>query len=103
MRKNVYILTKDGNEITESGREIIRNAVTQNTNVCAVDIHGGAMYNDAQLLSNILTEEDVVGVSIPEHSKCYFISGPENISSLKKALLNTSAQTSWEIAKEYIS
>ena len=95
MTTNVYILTKNGNEITKAGRKIVRDAVIKNTKANIVDLHGGVVYNDPKYLANILSDNDAIGVSIPEKSECFFISESDSIKKFRETLQNASGQTSW--------
>ena len=102
MTTNVYILTQNGNEITETGRKIVRDAVIKNTKSNIVDLHGGAVYNDPKYLVKVLADSDTIGVSVPEKSECFFISESGSIRKFREALTNTSGQTSWQVAVEFI-
>lgn len=102
MAINVYILTKNGNEITENGRKIVGEAVVKNTKADTVDLLGGVLYNNAKHLVKVLTEDDIIGVSVPEKSECFFISEPDSIKGFKEALQKASDQSSWQVAMGFI-
>lgn len=98
----VYVLTKNGKEITEKGRKIVRDAVIKNTKVNTVDLHGGVVYNDPKHLAKILTDRDTIGISIPEKSECFFVSDTDSIKSFREVLQNSTGQTSWQVAVDFI-
>ena len=100
----VYILTAEGREISESGKQQVRGEVAEKRKVSpeTVAIYGGVAYNDSKYLHGILRSGDVVGVSVPEQGQCFFISDADSIGKLKKLLKKATAETSWQIAKKFI-
>lgn len=101
----VYILTKEGRDISEPGKQQVRNEVAAERKVTPeeVAIYGGKAYNDIKYFSGILKPVDVVGVSVPEKGQCYFISDAIPVGKLKKLLKKAApATTSWQIAKDFI-
>lgn len=97
MRVVAYILTREGREITEAGQKTVCDSVVKLTGATTVEICGGKQYNDSAYFSGILSNKDVVGISMP--GECVFING-EQVDTLIELLKEAPEKTSWQVAVE---